>query len=372
MTTSWLAGGIFDAASDRDDDLAGLRTLVEDIGHRATRTDSGQARLRQDFDKTLWTTLVDSGLSHLSSSAELQAGPVELAIVLHGLARHNGAVPIAETDLLGSWLATTAGLPHPGTPPLTVAIAAGNQHQRHSGRVSGIASDAPWIDVAEIVLAVRDTDRLLVTAIAAPATDHGYNLAGEPRATIAFDVPESDFVSLDARVGDELIRRGAWARCVQILGALDTAAELTVAHTHNRNQFGRSLSKFQSVQHALARMAGELERARASVTLAVAAAEGGFDSPQTEYAVTAAKVTLGEAVDVVTTTAHQLHGAVGVTVEHDLWMSTMRARSWIDEFGSTAHYARRLGEVTMHAAGAGFDPWDALIGTGLDAWGPPQ
>ncbi|WP_431236828.1 acyl-CoA dehydrogenase family protein [Mycolicibacterium aichiense] len=253
-------------------------------------------------------------------------------------------------------------------PPLTVAVAGAKQHRSHHGRITGTATNVPWSDVAEVVVAVRDTDRLLVSRIDSVVIDHGYNLAGEPRATIAFDVPEADFVALEPRVGDELIRRGAWARCIQIVGALDTAAELTVTHIHNRRQFGRELNKFQAVQHALAQLAGELERARACVSLAVAAAEGGFDSPQTDYAVTSAKVTLGQAVDVITTTAHQLHGAVGVTVEHDLWMSTMRARSWIDEFGTPAHYARRLGAATIQAAGAGLDPWDALIGARLDTW----
>ena len=74
---------------------------------------------------------------------------------------------------------------------------------------------------------------------------------------------------------------GAWARCVQIIGALDAAPDLTVAHTSERVQFGRPLSKFQAVQHSLAEMAGEIERARAATALAMAAAaDFGFDSAQ--------------------------------------------------------------------------------------------
>ena len=49
----------------------------------------------------------------------------------------------------------------------------------------------------------------------------------------------------------------------------------------------------------------------------------------------------------MTTIAHQLHGAIGVTIEHRLWLATMRARSWVDEFGSTAQYARRLGRMAL-------------------------
>jgi acyl-CoA dehydrogenase len=132
-----------------------------------------------------------------------------------------------------------------------------------------------------------------------------------------------------------------------------------VAHTREREQFGRPLSAFQAVQHTLAAMAGEVERARAAANLAVAAAEDfGFDSPETDYAVTVTKVTLGQVVPSVVTAAHQLHGAIGVTIEHRLWLATMRARSWIEEFGDTAAYAQRLGRLTL----SGVDPWDIMIG----------
>jgi acyl-CoA dehydrogenase len=105
-------------------------------------------------------------------------------------------------------------------------------------------------------------------------------------------------------------------------------------------------------------MAGEIERARAATALAVAAAaDYGFDHPATDYAVTVAKVAVGRAVSPVTTIAHQLHGAIGVTIEHGLWLATMRARSWIDEFGTTTQHARRLGRMALAAD----DPWDVVV-----------
>jgi acyl-CoA dehydrogenase len=117
-------------------------------------------------------------------------------------------------------------------------------------------------------------------------------------------------------------------------------------------------------------MAGEIERARASATLAVAAAaDYGFDSAQTEYAVTLAKVAVGRVVPAVNTVAHQLHGALGVTIEHQLWSATNRAYSWIDEFGSTGAHARRLGRATL--TGPISDDgalWDVLTGADLRAW----
>jgi acyl-CoA dehydrogenase len=300
----------------------------------------------------LWRNLEDTGLARLTTSQE--AGPTEAAIVLSGLARHAAAVPIAETDLLAAWLAEKAAVPVPDSGPLTVAIADATEVD---GRITGTAREVPW-PVGAIMLAARTGDALHVGLIADAELVEGHNLAGEPRGSFTFDIAVGDTQTVDVNVADELTRRGAWARCNQIVGALDAACEFTVAHTGERVQFGRQLSKFQAVQHSLAAMAGETERARAATALATAAANDyGFDHPATDYAVTVAKVAVGRAVNPVTTIAHQSHGAIGVTIEHRLWLATMRARSWVDEFGTTTHYARRLGRMALAAD----DPWDVVV-----------
>jgi acyl-CoA dehydrogenase len=223
--------------------------------------------------------------------------------------------------------------------------------------IDGIADEVPWPEDATVLLAAVGADGLHVGFLEEPAVTVGHNLAGEPRGTLSYD--PAGLTAVDAGLRTELMRRGAWARCVQIVGAFDAALALTVAHTSDRVQFGRPLSKFQAVQHALAAMAGEIEQARAATELATAAgAEHGFASGRADYAVTIAKVAVGRAVTPVTTIAHQLHGAIGVTVEHPLWSVNMRARSWADEFGSTASHARRLGR----GARAADDPWDVFIG----------
>ena len=91
-----------------------------------------------------------------------------------------------------------------------------------------------------------------------------------------------------------------------------------------------------------------------------AATDHGFDSRQTDHAVTVAKVTLGRVVPAVAAVTHQLHGAIGVTIEHPLWSATNRALSWIDEFGSTGLYARRLGRLALAHGGSDGELWDVL------------
>ena len=361
-----LSGGVFDTGT-ADDDGAELRQLVDDIGRRSFDAKLGRRRVPEQFDADLWRNLEDTGLTRLTSTPDLDAGPQELAIVLFGVARHAGAVPLAETDALACWLAQQAGIEGPDG-PLTVAIAdaelAGGGVA--GGRIAGTAIDVPWtLASSAVLLAVRGRDELRVGLLDLDpdldkaTVEEGHNLAGEPRDRITFDVATDELTAVDGAIAGELALRGAWCRCVQIIGALDAAAVLSVEHTRERVQFGRPLSKFQAVQHALAGMAGEIERARAAATLAVAAAtDHGFDSGQTEYAVTVAKVAVGRAAGAVTTIAHQLHGAIGVTAEHPLWSATMRAQSWTQDYGTTAGYARRLGRMALAAA----EPWDLVIG----------
>lgn len=354
---SALSGGVFDAAPVTDDN-AELRQLVDDLGRRSFDARLGQRRIPQEFDEDLWRRLEETGLARLTGTPDLGAGPEQLAVVLRGVARHAGAVPLAETDALAAWLGNSIGLDLPDG-PLTVAIA---DADAVDGRITGTATEVPWTRAAAAVLLVARGDeaiRVGVLDMAATAIEDRHNLAGEPRDRVTFDVAVDALTEVDPALVAELVARGSWCRCVQIIGALDAAAAMTVAHTTERVQFGRPLSKFQAVQHALATMAGEIERARATATLAVAAASDyGFSAPQTEYALTVARVAVGRAVTPVTTIAHQLHGAIGVTDEHSLWTATTRAQSWATDYGTTVGHARRLGRMALSVA----DPWDLVVG----------
>lgn len=328
-----------------------LEQLVADIGERSLQARHGRQAFPDAFDEQLWRNLEETGLSRLTSTED--AGPAEAAILLTGLARSAAAVPVAETDLLASWLAAEADVAVPESGPLTVALA---DAEPRDGRLSGTAHNVLWADSAPVVIAARTADGVYVGMVTAEPKALSHNLAGEPRGTFDFEFEARN--RLDVEVVDEFTRRGAWTRCIQVIGALDAARELTVTHTSERVQFGRPLSKFQAVQHSLAEMAGEIERARAATELAItAASDFGFGHAATDYAVTVAKVAVGRAVEAVSRIAHQLHGAIGVTVEHRLWLFTMRARSWIDDFGTTVHYARRLGRIALAAD----DPWEIVV-----------
>ena len=364
---SVLAHGVFGATSGAGE-FDALAELADDLGRRSSEVRLGCRRRPDTFDGQLWDGLVASGLDRLTSDADNGAGPAELAVVLYWLARSSAAVPVAETDLLAAWLMQRADIAVPTGGPLTAGRAVGTAL---GGLVTGVAGAVPWARSAGRVVLVEvrgpgADDGTLHVALADPAdtvVNHGMNLAGEPRDEIAFAIAGDMLRPVDPAVAEEYECRGAWARCVQLIGALDAAAESSVRHCRERVQFGRPLSKLQSVQHALAVMAGDIERARAAVTLAVAAAtDFGFGDGRTEYAVSVARAVLGPVVGAVTEAAHQLHGAMGTSIEHGLWPSTLRARSWVDEFGSVGHHARRVGRTALGTA----DVWDCVTGS---RWG---
>lgn len=141
-------------------------------------------------------------------------------------------------------------------------------------------------------------------------------------------------------VGDER-RRGALMRAIQITGALARVRDLSVRYAAERQQFGQPLNRFQAVQQALAELAGEAALAEAAVADAV-------EDPSPRR-VAAAKVVAGRAAGRGAALAHQVHGAIGFTREHELHRYTTRLWRWRDDFGGEARWAESLGDLYAHA-----------------------
>lgn len=114
--TRALTGGVFGPLGGTGD-FADLRRLAEDIGARSFHERIGHRTLPDEFDAAAWAHLQDAGLTRLTSDPESGGGPSELAAILRALARHAVTVPLAETDVLASWLAARAGLEVPDTGP---------------------------------------------------------------------------------------------------------------------------------------------------------------------------------------------------------------------------------------------------------------
>jgi acyl-CoA dehydrogenase len=100
------------------------------------------------------------------------------------------------------------------------------------------------------------------------------------------------------------------------------------------------------VQHNLAKLAGESAAALAAATSAADAIAGGKASGDELFLeAVSAKVRCSEAAEKGAAIAHQVHGAIGFTIEHILHRYTLRALAWRDDFGNESYWAVELGKL---------------------------
>ncbi len=137
---------------------------------------------------------------------------------------------------------------------------------------------------------------------------------------------------------------GGVARSLQIAGALETLLDISVRYSNERIAFEKKIS--QAVQHNLAKLAGESAVALAAATSAadtIANCKTFDDAVFLETA--SAKIRASEAAEKGAAIAHQVHGAIGFTLEHILHRYSLRALAWRDDFGSESYWAVELGKM---------------------------
>ncbi|WP_163699394.1 acyl-CoA dehydrogenase family protein [Mycolicibacterium sarraceniae] len=109
-------------------------------------------------------------------------------------------------------------------------------------------------------------------------------------------------------------------QCWTLLGMLDRAIELTVAHVTLRKQFGQTLSSFQGVQFQLTD--AEVERSGLDILAKYTLWSIGSGGDGAMNDALALRMSAIEAAEVVFRVCHQLHGAVGFCDETTLsWIS---------------------------------------------------
>ncbi|MBV9561179.1 MAG: acyl-CoA dehydrogenase family protein [Bradyrhizobium sp.] len=101
--------------------------------------------------------------------------------------------------------------------------------------------------------------------------------------------------------------------CAEAVGAMEAALSLTLDYVRTRRQFGQPLAAFQALQHRLADMYVELERARSM--LARAASALALPEEARRRIVAAAKASIGRSGLFVGQQCVQLHGGIGMTQE---------------------------------------------------------
>lgn len=347
------------------DDARSLRDLTSDICGDFLAEALTVPEPAMPFVPALWDSLEDAGLLRmgLSDKPDADGGGWEAAaIVLAEAARSGAPGPLMETSFMSEWLLERAGVKPIDRGPVTTARAVLTDEPGGGARVS--AARVPWARASHHVVVLGSLSGLTVVAALDPpemvVVEH-VNGAFQPRETVTAVVTAADVHPVDDATADEWLLRGALGRAVQTRGALARVVEMSIDHVRQRRQFGRSLAAFQAVQQLLAAAASELAIATSAVDVAVSqVAAGDFTSRPAVLAISAAKSQTSRAATIVVRNCHQLHGALGMTLDHPLRHFTMPALAWRNEFGNQNLWDDRIGRLV---ADSGRSVWDLLTET---------
>jgi acyl-CoA dehydrogenase len=354
------------------DEMNEMRQMIADTADRIFRDlcepDVVNAAEKGTWPADLWNTIEESGMTHIAIAEENGGGGGTIGMamaVLRAAGTYSAPLPLAETMLGGVALAS-AGQAIPAGPlgfalpaeDESVSLSQSGDNYVLNGAVAAVAWAIPGgqlVVVADMggqpVAALVDADKADIEA--------STNLAGEPRNNVTFS---DAIVSACGPLGNDvtpesLFKLGALARSIQMAGALENMLEMTVQYTLDRVQFGRPIAKFQAVQHSLAVIAGEVAAAKTAADMAVHMLEAGDPGLLIE----SAKARTSEAAGVAAELAHQAHGAIGFTHEHNLHHRTRRLWSWREEYGTEFYWQRALGRAAKQSGGEGL--WRMISGT---------
>lgn len=139
-------------------------------------------------------------------------------------------------------------------------------------------------------------------------------------------------------VAQEILLRGAVARCAEMVGGGQRVLEMAVDYAKIRVQFGRAIGSFQAVQHHCANMALDLEASRLASWEAAQRISRGEP-----YAAEAsiAKAWVSEAYRRICATSHQVLGGIGFMEEHDMQLYFRRAKA-AELFAGDGYHHREL------------------------------
>jgi pimeloyl-CoA dehydrogenase small subunit len=309
------------------------------------------------FSEALWRQYAELGLLALpfaESDGGIGGGPVETMLVMEAFGRALALEPYLATVVLGggflrlgaSPAMRAALIPRIASGELKLAFAHTERQARYdladilttarkdgsSFVLNGAKSLVLNGDVADKLVvsarlsgAQRDHDGValfLLDGDAAGVTRRGYPTVDGLRAA---EVTLSNVrVAADALIGEAgqgfaliecVVDTAIAALAAEAVGAMTAMHELTVDYLKTRKQFGVPIGNFQVLQHRAADMLIAAEEARSLALFASMMAED--PNPlERRKAIAATKVQIGRSGRIVGQGAIQLHGGIGMTMEH--------------------------------------------------------
>ena len=151
-------------------------------------------------------------------------------------------------------------------------------------------------------------------------------------------VPKANIVGQLDKGWDEvekIMARAAVGKCAEMVGGAQKVLEMSVEYAKDREQFGKPIGSFQAIQHHCANILIDVE---GSKNITAQAAWRLTEGLPCDNEIALAKAFVSQAYQRVVTLAHQIHGAIGFTLDHDLPLYYRRAKAAELAFGDTTFH----------------------------------
>jgi hypothetical protein len=190
-----------------------------------------------------------------------------------------------------------------------------------------------FVAQAQTVIVV-DGDKVGIAHPKAGQTESAESIYAYPMGRLSADATVTFLPAAEAE------KTLIWLRialAAEVAGLLQATVDAVVEHTTVRKQFGRPLGTFQALRHRLAECAVLTGGVR---LLALKAAWSGEPGDAALAALHAQESAARVAYD-----AHQMLGAMGMTLEHPLHLWTYRLKALLSELGGRAGQATAAGRL---------------------------
>ena len=333
------------------------------------------------YTTALWQQMVDLGWTGLAFPEEyggMEGSFLDLAILLEEMGRALVPGPFFSTVVLGGLTVLDAGsdsqkqdlltriclgqlvmtlaLTEPSATYQAWGVQAQAQRDGDDFIVNGTKLFVPDAHVSDVMIVALRTSQVEdarsgITTLLVPTSSEGISytplrtLGSDKQFEVAFNdvrVPVSSTlgeVDQGWPIVEATLQRAAAASCMGMLGGAAAVLDMTVEYATERVQFGRAIGSFQAIQHHCANMAIDVECCRYRAYQAAWRLAEGLPAA-TE--VSMAKAWVSEAYGRVCHLAHQSHGAIGFTVEHNLQLYSRRAKALEAAFGDASFHRERV------------------------------
>jgi alkylation response protein AidB-like acyl-CoA dehydrogenase len=288
---------------------------------------------------------------------------LDLAILLEEMGYNIVPSPFFSTVVLGGLTIVTAGneeqkmefLPKIARGEMIVSLALTEpaaSYDAASVKTEAIARNGKYVikgtklfvlnaNVADYILCVARTKKTSnpedgITVFLVDAKSPGLKctllktLARDKQCEVVFDnVTVSERSIVGKRDGGwsivkDVLQKAAVAKCAEMVGGAQAALDMAVNYAKERVQFGRPIGSFQAIQHYCANMAMDVSGSRFVTYKAAWRVSEGLPAAL-DAAI--AKAWVSEAYGRVALSAHQIFGAIGFTMDHDIHLYYRQAKA---------------------------------------------